>query len=93
MEQAPDTIEGAVMAEAPRIVRTYDDALELLPEGKGGVLALELLVEAVKDKLPATCLLLDAELSRRDPSDPGPAARAALDAVEDSRGGGRGPLV
>jgi tetratricopeptide (TPR) repeat protein len=82
MEQAPNLV-GNVMAEAPRVVGGYFDAMELVPVGKEGTVVSELLVQAIKDRLPATRVLLDAELMERVRTARGPVSRSASDAVED----------
>lgn len=91
MEQAPILI-GEVMAEAPRVVGSgYFTAMELVPEGPTGVPVLEALAAAIDGRLPATRVMLDAELARRAPAAPGPARRAATDAVDDLEAGDAAP--
>ncbi len=85
MEQAPELV-GIVMAEAPRVVRGYDDAMELVPAGKEGTPVLATLIVALQPRLPATSVRLDAELAARQPSDTRPALRAAGLAVDDVEG-------
>src|SRR5260370_41623592 len=65
--------------------------MEVVPEGKGGVPVLEGLVEALKDRLPATAVRLDAELRARTPTRSGRAVRAAGDAVGDLEAGEAAP--
>jgi tetratricopeptide (TPR) repeat protein len=65
--------------------------MELVPEGKDGVPVLEALAERVEPRLPATRVLLDAELSARAPTSLGVAVRAAHDAVEDIEEGAAAP--
>jgi tetratricopeptide (TPR) repeat protein len=83
LEQAPETQRPAVM-EAIRWIGGYDDALEVVPEGKRGVSTLELLANWVQLRLPATSAELDQEALRRDPNAPGPALRAATGLVADA---------
>ncbi len=85
MEQMPE-IPWAALREVPRVIGGYYDAMEVVPNGKLGVIVLDSLVGAVNDRLPATRVRLDAELAARAPTTPGPAARAALAAVEDLEG-------
>jgi tetratricopeptide (TPR) repeat protein len=82
MQQMPD-LYGVVLPEAPRLVNTYDDALELVPDGVAGEPVLETLALALLPRLPATSLRLDKELLRRAPEKYGPVERAAAAAVED----------
>jgi tetratricopeptide (TPR) repeat protein len=82
IEQMPEA-PWLALQEAPAVIGGYDDAMEVVPGGKLGVAALESLVGALADRLPATRVRLDAELAVRSPKSPGPATRAALDAVED----------
>jgi tetratricopeptide (TPR) repeat protein len=82
IEQMP-ALDSAVAGDAPRVVGGYSDAMELVPTGKEGTRELEMLVGVLKDRLPATCVRLDAELAARAPTISGPPFRAALDAVED----------
>jgi hypothetical protein len=90
MEQAPNLV-GNVMAEAPRVVGGYFDALELVPEGKESEAIRELLVQAIRDRLPATRVLVDAELVATAPLALGPAVRSADDAVKDIEAAGGTP--
>jgi tetratricopeptide (TPR) repeat protein len=82
IEQAPE-FDATVMGEAPRVVNGYDDATELVPKGKEGPRVLEMLIGAIKDRLPATRVRLDVDLALRMPAKAAPAVRAATDAVED----------
>ena len=82
IEQAP-TLVTDVMTEAPRLVRSYFDAIELVPEGRTGAIAEELLVRAVSDRLPATGVRIDADLLRVPAIEWGPFLRAAGAAVAD----------
>jgi hypothetical protein len=90
MEQAPE-LTGPVMAEAPRVVGSYDDATELVPAGPRGAGVIDQLEAAVQARLPATCVRLDAEVAARAPTEPGPALRAARDAVQDLEAGESAP--
>jgi hypothetical protein len=90
IQQAPHVAEIA-MREMPRLVDGYDDALELVPSGKGGIVALESLVMTIGDRLPATRVRLDAELEARASGTVGPAMRAARDWVDDLEAGEAAP--
>jgi hypothetical protein len=82
MEQDPD-LGGVVLAEAPRLIGGFYDAMELVPAANAGPPVIELIVQAVANRLPATCARLDAELARLSPKALGPAFGAARDAVQD----------
>lgn len=82
MEQAPGFVDD-VMAEAPRMVGSYFDAVELVPTGSAGTPVLAKLIESLQPRLPATCVRLDAELASRAPTELGPVLRGAIDAVKD----------
>ncbi|MCL2449600.1 MAG: O-antigen ligase family protein [Polyangiaceae bacterium] len=76
IEQMPD-LASIVLAEAPRLVSDYYDALELMPRGAVGLTVLESLAQTLRYRLPATSVRLDEEIARRAPSNPGPVLRAA----------------
>lgn len=82
VEQAPE-LSWLVMAEAPRAVRTYNDAMELVPHGPPALQVLEALSGALRSRLPATSVRIDSEISSRAPQATAPALRAARAAVED----------
>jgi tetratricopeptide (TPR) repeat protein len=82
VEQAPGLV-GAVMAEAPSLVRSYDDALELVPSGDAAPGVLATLVLELANELPAAAVRLDADLAARLPTAAQPKERAARAAVED----------
>jgi O-antigen ligase len=90
MEQAPD-LADIVMAEAPRFVGGYDDALELTPSGDLGRGVLRTLATVLDARLPATSVRLDEELALRAPSDAKPWLDAARNAVADLDTGGGTP--
>jgi tetratricopeptide (TPR) repeat protein len=89
LEQAPE-IGSITLQEAPRLVGSHDDAMELVSTGKSGTAMLNALVLALAERLPATCVRLDQELSRRAPHALGPPKRAASAAVADLDAGGDG---
>jgi tetratricopeptide (TPR) repeat protein len=82
LEQAPE-IGQIALQEAPRLVSSYDDAMELVSSGHSGVMMLDSLVVALAERLPATRVRLDHELSLRTPQSSGPLRRAAADATAD----------
>lgn len=83
VEQAPELI-GPALSEAPFLIGTYWDALEVVPSDQGlGVRVMDALAIALADRLPATRARLDAELLARSPDASGAADRLAQDAVED----------
>jgi tetratricopeptide (TPR) repeat protein len=90
MEQSPELIAG-VMREAPRVVGSYFDATELIPQGPMAGTVSEDLVQAIGDRLPATRVRLDQDILARTTRGLGPARRSALDAVEDLEAGGGTP--
>jgi tetratricopeptide (TPR) repeat protein len=82
LEQAPE-FESQAEIEALRWIGGYYDALEVVPDGKRGLLPLERFAQAVQKRLPATSVELDQEALRRDPIAPGPVVRAAASLVSD----------
>lgn len=90
MEEGPELIY-TVIPEAARIVGGYDDAMELVPQRPGAAATLELLGDHVEQRLPATRVRLDAQMTGHAPDALGPAVRAATDAVEDTEAGDETP--
>jgi tetratricopeptide (TPR) repeat protein len=92
LEQSHE-ISGMVAEEAPRLVGSFDDAMELVPDGANGIGMLESLVvsSALPSRLPAACVRLDDELGRRAPTMAGPSVRAAENAVSDLESGDGSP--
>jgi hypothetical protein len=92
MEQAPVWVGvESVIGEAHRLVGSYFDATELVPEGGPGLSAMDLLAQVIKNRLPATRVLLDRDLLARSPMAAGPALRLAEDAVDDLTAGDEAP--
>jgi tetratricopeptide (TPR) repeat protein len=77
------TLGGVVLAEAPRLVHGSDEAFELATSGPGGAQWLDGLEQAIAPRLPATAVRLDEDIASRAPTLPGPALRAARNAVAD----------
>lgn len=82
IEQMPDLL-GTVLEEAQRLVSSYADAIDLVPEGTMRVPVLESLAIALRLRLPATATRLDADATERAPGQPGPLIRAAEGRVAD----------
>jgi tetratricopeptide (TPR) repeat protein len=89
-EQAPELI-GMVLAEAPRTVGGFYDAMELVPAGPRGVPMLDGLASALAERLPAARVQLDAELMARAPENQDAAVRVAHDAADDLYAGEAAP--
>jgi hypothetical protein len=70
-----------IVREIPRVVSSFDDAMELVPNGREDISMLNVLIASVDARLPATRVRLDEELSRRDPKARGPVERRLRDAV------------
>lgn len=86
-EQDPGTYE-ALRDEAPLLVGSYFDAMELLPSEKAvakadRVWVLELISGHLAERLPATRARLDQEQLALDPKAMPPLERAARDALHD----------
>ena len=90
VEQTPE-LEQTVVNEAPRLVGSYDDALELVPAGREGVSMIRALGASLQGRLPATCARLDEELNRRAPSAREPFIHAVTAAVKDLESGEGAP--
>lgn len=69
--------------ELAGMVGDFDDALELVPEGKAGTPTLDSLSVQVESRLPATAARIDAEILRRDANASGAAHRMAQRALLD----------
>jgi tetratricopeptide (TPR) repeat protein len=90
VEQAPE-LWGIVTQEASRWVGGYDDAMELVSNDGWGNAVLGTMIPLLAPRLPATCVRLDQELSQRQPLDPAPFRRAAVDALADLDSGDSAP--
>jgi hypothetical protein len=82
MEQAPE-MGGYVAPEVLRRVGGYEDATEVAVQGSGRAMWLELIVEGLVRRLPATAARLDADIAQIEPDSPALASRRAQDALED----------
>ena len=82
LEQMPEAT-GAALREVPAVIGGYDDAIEVVPDGRLSGVVIQSLVGAVADRLPSTRVRLDSELAARVRTSPTPATHAAQDAVED----------
>jgi tetratricopeptide (TPR) repeat protein len=90
VEQAPE-LEQAVKQQGPRLVGSYDDAMELIPGGSKGIPVLTAIIDAIAARLPSTAVRLDAELTARAPATPDPHRRAAFAAIQDLTSGDAAP--
>lgn len=72
--------------EAIPLVRSYEDAIELVPDGAVGLSVLAHLTETLGARLPSTVVRLDREIVARDPGALGPVERAAARALGDVNG-------
>jgi tetratricopeptide (TPR) repeat protein len=79
------------MVEAPRLVASYDDAIELIPKTPDGILVTDVLSRGVHDRLPASASRLDAGLVATAPMFYDPAERRLSDVVEDLEAGEAAP--
>jgi hypothetical protein len=83
MQQDPGTFEG-MRDEAPLLVTSYFDAMELVPD-TDPLWTLELLSTRLHERLPATSARLDAQLLALSPQKLPALARVAADALTDLR--------
>jgi tetratricopeptide (TPR) repeat protein len=79
-----ERLRAAIVNEAVRLVEDFDSALELVPPGAAGNDMLESLNVALRNRLPATAVMLDAELERRAPDSKAPFQRRIAAAVSDA---------
>jgi tetratricopeptide (TPR) repeat protein len=79
-------LEDALTCAAPEmlsLVGSYEEALELVPNGERGAAVLEFLINGVLTRLPSSAARLERELRARDPSALGPLRRIATAAASD----------
>lgn len=76
-------LKDTVVAEVPRIIGDFDDALEVVVDGRDGTDVLEKLAVHFASSKPATSVKLDDEQLRRDADARGPALRRAEAALLD----------
>jgi O-antigen ligase len=88
VEQAPE-IRFTAIPEAARLIDGYYAAMEVVPANVPGT--LHDLSIALGARLPATCVRLDEELARREPTDSWPITETATAAVEDLEQGDAAP--
>ena len=69
--------------DASRLVASYDDAMELVPERSRGVAVLEHLSTLLAPRLPSSVVRLDRELLRRDPTNLAPVQRTSAADLHD----------
>ena len=82
MQQAGD-LEGIALRESAHLVGTYQDAMQLVPEGPDAAAVVEQIGLVIRDRLPATQVRLDDEVAARAPARPGPSRRATENAILD----------
>jgi tetratricopeptide (TPR) repeat protein len=101
LEQGPD-LDRTILQEILPLVHGYDDARELAVTGSRRAVWLELLLDQVRQRLPATAARLDADLLQLQPDSLESLRRHAQDSLADLRGGeaaswcsgsARGPCV
>jgi hypothetical protein len=82
-EQDP-SLAAALVQDAPRIVSSYEDALELLPASPElGNVVLQRIVAPLAPRLPSTACRLEQDLAKREPDLREPVLQAARDAAAD----------
>jgi hypothetical protein len=69
--------------EALRLVGSFDDAMELVPDGPRGPDALVFLASKLERRLPSSVVRLDAELSTRAPASLDPLIRSSRAEISD----------
>jgi hypothetical protein len=84
-------VEGPWSSELPRLVHNYDDAVELVANGPAGPYTIDLLMQALSPRLPATSMRLRQDLARRLPTDSEAPFLAAKDALVDLADGDGAP--
>ena len=82
LEQDPDLF-AAASGDAPRLVGSYDDALQVAPANEYGRSLLDILSVSVARRLPATAERLDEKLASEAPPEPPALSRLAERAVSD----------
>lgn len=76
LQQAPDT-QTRVLQEAESTVRSFDDAMELVPESRERVHAMETLAGSIGTTLPSTLAMLDDAILEQDHFNHGALTRKA----------------
>jgi hypothetical protein len=80
-----DPSSFCTLLEVVPLVDSYDDAMELVPDGIDGARVLAHIARNIAPRLPATVTRLDREITRRDPSLLDPVERTAARALADVR--------
>ncbi len=80
-----------VIARATPLVRSFDDALEVVPANAFRLPTLTALAQSLGDRLPATRARLDEMIRAIDPNASGPLERAIADATVDLEAGDAAP--
>jgi O-antigen ligase/tetratricopeptide (TPR) repeat protein len=88
LASAQDTsLRNYVAEEGTPLIRSYEDAMELVPDGPGGVFLLGQLSDRLRVVLPATSVRLDQEILRRDANSLEPLKHAVAADLHDIREG------
>jgi tetratricopeptide (TPR) repeat protein len=82
-----EALRDPIVREGARLIVDADSALEMVPQGKSGIAMLEALVVALAPRLPATAVILDAELERRSPTTTEPLRRRIKASAADAADG------
>ena len=69
--------------DASRLVASYDDAMELVPEGVRGAAVLEHMTTLLGPRLPSSVVRLDRDLLERDPTNLAPVQRTSAADLRD----------
>ncbi len=89
-EQSPGLVHAAT-AEGIRLVRNFDDAMELVPATVDALAVLEQISDAIAERLPSTRERIDAEILARKPDAIPPLARRGEGVLGDLRAGPSAP--
>jgi tetratricopeptide (TPR) repeat protein len=84
-------LQSIVVKEAPKLVASFEDATELLPQGQRAVPMLESLMASLSTSLPATSVRLREELATRNPRSPAVPTGIVEGALADLRAGDGAP--
>jgi hypothetical protein len=90
LEQAPELSRYVNSAVGP-LIRSYDDATELIPNNQGRAYWIDVLAASVSSKLPATARRLDDLAAELKPDDPARTERRAREGLDDVLAGAEAP--
>jgi tetratricopeptide (TPR) repeat protein len=77
--------------ESLPLINDFDDAMEVVPRGRGGLDVLEMLAEGLAQRLPSTRVRLDEEILARNPRAVQPLERRFQDVIVDVEAGDAAP--